>query len=241
MNTTNIHSEVIQALKALPKYPAKPIMGRGYARERFDYDFTNKSAAELFRSTPANHVYVSKYGGVSRYVSPEALHVMMPVFAQIDAEIEASRAKRATADQKKKTKAIEKVCATWQQADRITSGMLWDMDEVSEDGQTITFKSRKGASVTMTLAECKAVIGSDVSSRPYDRIRRAAFAKFGRGPRGESPVQIRAATLEKSALTEEEQVEFKMLLAASAHPYTGRTLELKQKSGLSWTEIESSK
>ena len=65
----------INALKLcgnLPSRPAKPIKGRNYDRVRFPFHFTNKVAAMVWNSIPKEHCYESRFGGLTRYVSPEA-------------------------------------------------------------------------------------------------------------------------------------------------------------------------
>ena len=62
----------LQLCGKLPARPANPIKGRGYYRIRFPFHFTNKVAAKVWDSIPKEHCYESRFGGLTRYVSPEA-------------------------------------------------------------------------------------------------------------------------------------------------------------------------
>jgi hypothetical protein len=56
----------------LPAKPASPIKGRNNVRVRFPFDLTNGARRALWAAIPAAHCYQSSYGGVVRYISPEA-------------------------------------------------------------------------------------------------------------------------------------------------------------------------
>lgn len=57
----------------LPAKPASPIKGRNNVRVRFPFDLTTAARRALWAAIPAAHCYQSSYGGVVRYISPEAV------------------------------------------------------------------------------------------------------------------------------------------------------------------------
>lgn len=77
--------QIKTAMSKLPKHPAEPVEGRGHVRERFDVSLNCKTARMIWDAVPAAHCYVSRYGSVLRYLSPEAFKVVDKLMAKLNA------------------------------------------------------------------------------------------------------------------------------------------------------------
>ena len=68
---TRINKLIADAISKLPRNPAQPVEGRGNVR--VDFGGLNSELSRLIWSAlPSTHCYLSKYGRVARYISPEA-------------------------------------------------------------------------------------------------------------------------------------------------------------------------
>jgi hypothetical protein len=68
--------------------------------------------------------------------------------------------------------------------------------------------------------------------------KRAVACGFSQWPVQASQAErVLQAGYEQGQLTHEEHAEFAGLVRGRSHPFTGRALELKQKSGLTWSQL----
>ena len=78
-----ISEEIKNALSAIRGTPPQePIKGRG--NKRMEFPLLNSSIArELWKLIPEKHRYVSEYGNISRYISPDTEIICRPVIDEI--------------------------------------------------------------------------------------------------------------------------------------------------------------
>jgi hypothetical protein len=241
----NIHPATAKKIKNLPA-PKSPLKGLGFARESFDFNLNNKIAAELWALIPSSHkdeVGSRRSGGYfswSKVISPEAAKASAKVIAAIHADENAKRRAREEKAAAKEIRDMKKARAKWLAAEVVTKDLINAYTDKVGDEQTIIFGAKR-TSASMTLTEAKAAILAGAESmQPYEIARRAAFriVPSSASPRG--PIKVNAVKLEESELTNEEIREFIALADGAMHPFAGRAVELKNKSGLTWNQIELS-
>lgn len=238
----NIHPATAKKIKNLPA-PQSPLKGRGFARESFDFSLSNKLAAQLWNLIPVNHkdeVGSRSTGGYfswSKVISPEAAKASAKVIAAIHADEKAKRIIREEKAAAKELRDMKKVRAKWLAAEVVTMDMITSTDKIADE-QTIIFGAKR-TSAAISLADAKAaILAAAESIHPYGVVRRAAFGTVPSSASTRGPIKVNAVKLEESELTNEEIREFIALVDGGMHPFTGRAVELKNKSGLTWNQIE---
>jgi hypothetical protein len=239
----SIHPLTAKKIKALPT-PKAPLKGLGFAREDFDCNLKNPLAAKLWTLIPNSHkdeISNRRAGGYfswSKVISPEAAKASAKVIQAIWEDEKAKAALRNQKAEEKTLRDLQKRRAEWLAAEVVTKDMINSSDKVSEDGQKVWFAAKR-LSVCLTLVDAKeALAASPESADPYSVIRMAAFGRKPATNQSALGVMINERMLNQATLTPEQMKEFLSLVQGQSHPFTGRALELKNKSGLTWSQIE---
>lgn len=159
MKTTPEH---IRRALALACNPAAPVKGKGNDRVEFPFSMNNRLAKDLWNAIQDSHKYECRYGGVRRYISPEARDLSLAVSVVLLKQ---------------------------------------------------TMKGPATAEVTLALPVAP-------------RIDRSA------------PVVVNRNNLALSKLNDAEIEEFIALVEGKCHPFEGRAVELKNRSGLTWGMVQ---
>lgn len=242
----SIHPSTAKKIANLPA-PKSPLKGRDHARKNFDFGLNNPLAKQLWNLIPSSHKdevghrRTGGYFGFTKVISPEAAKASQKVLAAISADLTAKSASREIKKQVSADKALLKERTRWLALPKFPTENLWDRRStitVSEDGQTMIFTRRNDEVARITWEEAKTAITVSPTRWPLDAIKNAAFGLRASAVReGRHPFTLNLLKLEETELTGEEIQELIRLTQGQNHPFTGRALELKQKSGLTWNQI----
>lgn len=121
---------------------------------------------------------------------------------------------------------------------RRTGGYFGHTVEVSPEAAKVCAEIVAAINAVTDAARNKQVAKEHAAHIAWRQANRAA--KQATSPRPQEPRPQPCGSLAASRLSEPERDELRALLAAGQHPFTGRALELKHASGLSWGQIENS-